>query len=110
MKTRRTAGRALGLALAGLALIGGLLLTAACPPPHGRIFVRVAPPVQIVEVEGNAPGPEYVWIRGYHRWDGQAYVWVSGRWERRPHARAVWVEGHWVKHRRGWYWEEGHWR
>ena len=101
----------LALTLAGVCLLGVLALTAACPPPPpGRIYVRTAPPVAVVEVEGVAPGPEFVWIRGYHRWDGRAYVWDPGRWERRPQARAVWVEGHWVKHRKGWYWEEGHWR
>jgi hypothetical protein len=79
-------------------------------PPRGAVYVRVAPPAPLVEVEGVAPGPEFVWIRGYHRWEGERYVWVPGRWERRPRAGAVWVHGEWRHHRNGWYWVEGHWR
>jgi hypothetical protein len=86
------------------------LLTACPPPPPGRVYVRIPPPVPVVEVEGVAPGAEFIWIRGYHRWEGDRYVWFPGRWERRPRAGAVWVEGHWAEHRRGWYWVEGHWR
>lgn len=99
--------------LVACALVAAVLLTSAClvpAPPPGAVYVRVAPPVPVVEVEGTAPGPGYVWIHGYHRWSGSAYVWVPGRWERRPHARAVWVHGQWRHHRNGWYWVEGHWR
>ncbi len=28
----------------------------------------------------------------------------------RPDPHAVWVDGHWVHERGGWYWVEGHWR
>lgn len=92
--------------------VGALPFVTACPPPPppGAVYVRVRPPVYRTEVVGVAPGPGFVWIRGYHRWDGGAYVWVPGRWERRPQARAVWVEGSWRHNRRGWYWVEGHWR
>jgi hypothetical protein len=94
------------------AALAALFLTASCvvSPPRGAVFVRVAPPVAVVEAEGAAPGPEFVWIRGYHRWDGERYVWVAGHWDRRPHARAVWVNGEWKHHRNGWYWVDGHWR
>ena len=26
-----------------------------------------------------SPGPGYVWTPGYHRWDGNRYVWTGGR-------------------------------
>ena len=104
---KRNTAFALAVALA----LGALPLVMACPPPPpGRVYVRIPPPVAVVEVEGVAPGPEFVWIRGYHRWEGDRYVWFPGRWDRRPRAGAAWVEGHWAKHRRGWYWVEGHWR
>jgi|SRR5215467_16336499 len=80
------------------------------PPPPGAVYVRVAPPAPLVEVQTTAPGPEYVWVRGYHRWEGERYAWVAGRYERRPRAGAVWVAGEWRHHRNGWYWVEGHWR
>jgi hypothetical protein len=95
-----------------LAALGSLTFFAACPPPPppGVVFVRAAPPAAQVEVIGTPPGPEFVWIRGYHRWDGARFVWAPGRWERRPHPAAVWVDGHWAHHRNGWYWVEGRWK
>lgn len=93
----------LGCALA----IAGCVATAG---PDGATYVRVAPPVAVVEVSGVAPGPDRVWIRGYHTWDGQAYAWRTGRWEARPRASAIWVDGRWAHTNRGWYWTDGRWR
>jgi hypothetical protein len=92
--------------------LGGLLLAGAagCVAATGRVYVRMGPPVRVVEVRSVAPGPGYVWIEGYHRWDGRGYLWVPGRWERAPRPRAVWVPGHWAQDRHGWYWVEGRWR
>jgi hypothetical protein len=83
-------------------------LTASACAPH-RLYVRVGPPAPIVEASYAAPGPGYVWIPGYHRWDGSAYVWVSGRWTLSPRHHRAWVRGHWVESRHGWYWVEGYW-
>ena len=91
-------------------LIAGLLSAdLACASP-GRVYVRVGPPVPVVEARVVAPGPGYVWTEGFYRWDGRAYVWVPGRYVRPPRARAAWVPGHWARERRGWYWVDGHWR
>ena len=97
------------------ALILATALTAAsacvtAAPRRSRVYVRVGPPAPIVETRIVAPGPGYVWIPGYHTWDGRAYVWRPGRWDRRPRANAVWVPARWVRDRRGWYLIEGHWR
>jgi hypothetical protein len=79
--------------------------------PRGRVYVRVGPPAPLVETRIVAPGPGYVWIPGYHAWDGRAYVWRPGRWDRGPRANARWVPARWVNDRRhGWYLVEGHWR
>ena len=96
----------------GLALVTGAALTAACPPPvpPGVAYVRIAPPPLVSEVMVTAPGPDFVWVRGYHRWDGATYVWVPGSWQRPPRQRAVWVDGRWRHHRNGWYWVEGRWK
>lgn len=92
--------------------MGLLCLTIACVSCGGpsRLYVRVGPPAPIVETRLTAPGPGYVWIAGYQRWNGGTYVWVPGRWERPPRPRAVWVPGHWVRERRGWYFVDGRWR
>lgn len=76
----------------------------------GEVVVNIRPPAAIVETRGPAPGPGFVWIAGYHRWDGRAYAWVPGRWERPPRPHAVWVAHRWVKRGHGWVLIEGHWR
>jgi WXXGXW repeat (2 copies) len=101
--------------LRNLLLGATVALLAACVPlpPPGAVFIgaRFGPPAPRVEVIGVAPGPGFVWIRGFYRWNGGAYLWVPGRWERPPYARAVWVPGRWVRHpRQGWYWVDGRWR
>jgi WXXGXW repeat (2 copies) len=75
-----------------------------------EVFVQVAPPRPIVEARVAAPGPGYVWIGGYHRWNGTAYGWVPGRWELPPRPRAVWVPHRWVRRHGGWVFVEGRWR
>ena len=72
-------------------------------PPLVR-FVRphLAPP--------PAPGPRYVFVPGYWRWDGGRYVWASGQWQLRPAGFTHWVPGHWHVGRFGrWHWIPGHW-
>jgi WXXGXW repeat (2 copies) len=99
-------------ALLSLAL--GSTLVSAAPRvrvgPRGRVYVRVAPPRARVEARPAAPSARHVWIAGFHRWDGKAYVWVPGRWELGPRPGAVWVPGHWKNTSHGWEWIEGHWR
>ena len=91
------------LALAATALLG----TSAA---FAQVVVHVAPPPPIVERHPVAPGPRYVWIDGYHRWDGHRYVWVGGRWVLPPQPGAVWIPGHWDRRPGGYVWIQGHWR
>jgi len=86
----------------------GLMLTMGAM--GADVIIRVAPPAPIVERRPVAPGPRYVWIAGYHRWDGRAYVWVPGRWELPPRPHARWVAHHWAHRHGGWVLVEGHWR
>lgn len=95
------------LALAAALLSGSL---SSSPALAARIYVSIAPPAPLAEVRVVAPAPRMVWIAGFHRWDGRAYVWVPGHWVRPPRAGAVWVAPHWVHHARGWYFVEGRWR
>lgn len=75
-----------------------------------RIVVRVGPPPVVVEHPGPRPHPGWVWVGGYHRWDGARYNWVGGHWVEPPRPHAVWVAGHWRHDPDGWVWIEGHWR
>jgi hypothetical protein len=75
-----------------------------------EIVVRVAPPRVQVERRDVAPSRQHVWIGGYHRWDGNAYVWEKGRWEAPPRAGAHWVAPRWNHRRDGYVFVEGRWR
>jgi WXXGXW repeat (2 copies) len=92
--------------LIGLVFAGALAFSAAA----ADIVVRIAPPRVRVERRPPPPGRNYVWVSGYHRWEGNTYVWTPGRWEQPPRPRARWVAHHWVHRRGGWVFVEGHWR
>lgn len=79
-------------------------------PRDNVVYVSTAPPMAIAEVHGMSPGAEFVWIGGFHRWDGTRHTWNGGRWEKRPNATSTWEAGTWRHHRNGWYWTEGRWR
>ncbi|HEX4441863.1 MAG TPA: hypothetical protein VH854_17450 [Thermoanaerobaculia bacterium] len=100
---RSFAGRIPG----SLVLAGALCAASASAVP---IYVKIAPPAPVVETRVVAPGPGYIWVGGYHRWDGKAYVWMPGRWALPPRPHAVWVAGHWAHSHHGYWWKEGHWK
>jgi WXXGXW repeat (2 copies) len=77
---------------------------------NAAVIVRVAPPPPVVEARVPAPGPGYVWIPGYQRWDGGRYIWVAGSWVLPPRPHARWIAHRWVRRHGGWVLEEGHWR
>ncbi len=93
-----------------IALATLLALTFLPAASYAQVIVRIAPPAPIVERRPPPPERGFVWIDGYHRWDGGRYVWVPGRWDRPPHRGARWVAHRWVH--RGDHYEmvEGHWR
>ncbi len=89
------------------------LLLAICLVPAAalaQVVVRVAPPAPIYEAHDRPPHDGWVWIDGYHRWDGHRYVWVHGHWARPPHRGAVWVAHRWEHRGDGWVLIEGHWQ
>jgi hypothetical protein len=105
--------------LTGFVFAGVLAFSALVPagcsqhrgPTVGADFViRVAPPRRVNERRDRAPGRDYVWVSGYHRWQGQSYAWVAGRWERRPHPRARWEGPRYVRRQGGYIFVEGRWR
>ena len=85
-------------------------LTTASAAQRARVYVRVGPPAPVVEVRPAAPSRRHIWVPGFHRWDGRAYVWVPGAWQVPPRARARWARGHWAHDRRGYYFVDGRWR
>ncbi|SRR5260221_8747808 len=96
--------------LSVFALSALVLASAASARADARVYVRIGPPRAVVETRIVAPSPRHVWIAGYHRWDGAAYLWVPGRWELPTGRYHRWSAGHWSHHRNGWYWVAGHWK
>jgi hypothetical protein len=91
-----------------LTVLTGLLIV-PISEARARIYLRIGPPPIVVEHRTVAPREGYVWQPGYHRWNGRTYVWTAGSWARPPHRYTHWVEGRWVRERRGYYWVPGHW-
>lgn len=73
------------------------------------VVLENEPPADMEEVVSACPGPDYCWIRGNWSWDGR-WIWRGGRWERRPHAEAVWVPGGWNRGGERWEFRAGYWR
>src|SRR5471030_1743486 len=92
-----------------IAAVAALLTTGAA---QAQLVVRIGPPTPIVEVVPAPPHehPDWAWHQGYHRCDGERYVWVPGVYEQPPHRGAHWVAGHWNHLGGGYAWAEGHWR
>ena len=77
---------------------------------QAQVVIRVRPPKVQVEHHSSRPSRNHVWVGGYHKWDGNAYHWESGRWEAPPRPRAVWVAPRYNRTRDGYVFVEGHWR
>ncbi|HEY1160137.1 MAG TPA: hypothetical protein VGE83_05870 [Terracidiphilus sp.] len=93
-----------------IALAVLLALVLAPAASFAQVVIRIGPPAPIVEHPGPPPERGFVWISGYHQYQGDHYVWVPGHYERPPHPGAHWVAHRWV-HRHGeWVLVEGHWR
>jgi hypothetical protein len=92
-------------------LTGALLAPCAMASADVRVnvYVPVGPPLAVYEARPRPPATGYVWIPGYHRWNGGSYFWVSGRWEQPPHAHSRYVKGRWRKNTHGYYWVDGYW-
>jgi hypothetical protein len=89
-----------------------LFAATLCPvAAYAQVSIRIGPPPPpVVEVRGNPPDRGYVWVDGYHRYEGDHYVWTPGHWDRPPHEHARWAPHHWVRRHGEWVLVEGHWR
>jgi hypothetical protein len=94
--------------LAGL--IAATLGIESCAGTFVGVYATMPPPPIRVETYGPAPGPGFLWIRGYWVWRTGAYVWIPGRWERIPPGRRRWEDGRWARRGDRYYWRDGRWR
>lgn len=91
-------------------LIVLLLLATGAVFAQISIGVRIGapPPVRIMRMQPQSPGPDYLWIGGYWYPNGNRYRWHDGYWTRPAYQGARWVEPHHDGQRyfQG-YWEGG---
>ena len=87
-----------------------LALTLLPAASFAQVVVRIGPPPPVYEHRGPPPDRGYVWIAGYHRYEGDHYVWTPGRWDRPPREHQRWVAHRWVHRGDHWEMQEGHWR
>ena len=96
------------------------LLTAACAillsvgvaTAGAQIHIRIGPPPPQREVIPPPPREHrnWIWHPGYHRWEGDHYIWVAGSYFEPPRAHARWIPGHWDQTPAGWAWVNGSWQ
>jgi hypothetical protein len=97
--------------MAAAVAAGTLGACASNPRPRvGVEYVMREPPRERVEVVSEAPGREYVWVKGHWAWRRNDYEWVPGRWVLPERGYRAWEPGHWDHDRGGWFYVEGHWR
>jgi hypothetical protein len=79
-------------------------------PASAEVVIKLRPPISIREHRTVRPSRDHVWISGYHHWDGKAYGWQAGRWEKPPRVHARWVAPRYTHRHDGYVYTEGHWR
>jgi hypothetical protein len=78
-------------------------------PDESRV-VDTKPPSPRLEIRPLPPSDDQVWQAGYWKWSGSKYLWVAGKWVRKPSTRAAWISGYWQRQRDGWIWKPGSWK
>ena len=95
------------------ALVVGLVFMLP-PATSAQIAVGVSvhigpPPLRVVAVQPDCPGPGYLWTPGYWAYGPDGYYWVPGAWVVPPQPGLLWTPGYW-----GWgdgvyVWHRGYW-
>src|SRR5262245_41253970 len=78
-------------------LLAGAFVAGLAALAPAQVEIQVRPPRAMADHRGPRPGRDYVWVPGYQRWSGNAYVWTPGRWDRPPRPHQRWVAGHYVR-------------
>jgi len=92
-----------------LSTVATALLIGSAAPAFAAvgIEIQIAPPPARV-IEAPPPRPGFVWAPGYYRWDGHRHVWVDGRFIRARRG-SHWVPEHWDERRGRYHFVPGHW-
>ncbi len=99
------------LAVAALAVGGGLALGPAQADVSIGISIGTPPPELPVYDQPPVPGPGYIWSPGYWAWspDEDDYYWVPGTWVMPPQPGYLWTPGYWEFADGDYRWHGGYW-
>jgi hypothetical protein len=89
-----------------LAVIASIMSVAS----QAQVAIRIGPPPPVVEHYGPPPRPGWVWVGGFHRWDGARYVWVAGHYAAPPRPGVRWVPDGYYRRGGQYYYRHGYWR
>jgi hypothetical protein len=99
------------LVLVSSPMMAACYVGTAPPPPNNEVAYNDPPPPPPPQQEAPPPPPPegQVWVPGEQHWNGHAYEWHQGHYERPPRANARHVAGHWEQHGRQKTWVDAHW-
>ncbi len=99
----RDAGISVGVSLGGPShgpdRDRGVVVIRDTPPPPRREYID----------ERYRPSLRHVWVTGYWRHDGRAFVWIPGRWDLPPRGYREWSEPRWERRDGTYIFVEGRW-
>jgi hypothetical protein len=88
-----------------------LIAAFVTPMVWAQVVVKIGPPpAAIVERPPASPGPRYIWVGGYYRWNGARYIWVPGHYVIPPTTGAIWIAPAWIERDGTWVFAAGYWR
>ena len=87
-------------------LLSGSVCTAQAAAAIG-VQIGVAPPAPVIESPPRFRHG-YIWVSGYWSWNGQAYQWIPGHYERERHGYRY-VAPSWQWSGSGWVLQPGYW-
>lgn len=86
----------------------GAALALGANAVQAQHFVKVEPRATVID-RGTAPSANHIWVGAEWSWSNGQYVEVPAHWALPRRGYTAWVDGHWVRSRRGTYWVKGHW-
>jgi hypothetical protein len=89
-----------------LAVVASIMSVAS----QAQVAIRIGPPPPVVEHYGPPPRPGWVWVAGFHRWDGARYVWAPGHYAAPPRPGVRWVPDGYSRRGGRYYYRHGYWR
>jgi hypothetical protein len=98
--------------LTSFAVLAAIPASAQVRADLGPLHIRIAtdaPPRPRYERRPPRPYGDVVWINGYWDWEGDQWVWMSGRWERPIDRRHRWIKPRYLREGRVWRYEPAHW-